>query len=189
MHPVWKMLISLTALTMGAALHPPMPAMAQSRADLNRRLTDVELRVERLIVLLDEHALSWEELEAQLSRSQTRLGQLESEDARLAKRLLTASATRQQLLNELERENQRLKSRVDSMTVQRHMAAVAPWGAHDPTKERDAHGARSSRPSQSPYYPRVSTGVVMQFRDGKGYRIGEEPGGINPSQPVSICNK
>lgn len=57
MRALWKLMISLIALTIGSAFRPPMQVMAQSRADLNRRLTHVESRINRLIVLLDGQCL------------------------------------------------------------------------------------------------------------------------------------
>jgi hypothetical protein len=189
MRVLWKLLVPLTALAIGSALHPPMRATAQSRADLNRRLTDVESRVDRLIILLDGQALRWDELESMLAQTQRQLDQMESADAPWTQRLMAASAARQQLLDELELENQRLKSKVNSMKVQRHMSAVAPWGSHDPTKERDPTSSTASRPSRNPFYPRSPSGTVLQFRDGQAYRPGEESGGTSPRQPVLVSGK
>jgi len=189
MRVLWKLLVPLTALAIGTVLNPPRQVLAQSRADLNRRLTDVESRVDRLIILLDGQALRWDELESMLAQTQRQLDQMESEVGREKQRLMTASAARQQLLDELELENQRLKSKVNSMKVQRHMSAVAPWGSHDPTKERDPTGSTASRPFRNPYSPRSPSGTVLQFRDGKSYRVGEEPGGIPSHQPVLVSGR
>ncbi|MBS0202909.1 MAG: hypothetical protein JSS49_08435 [Planctomycetes bacterium] len=89
----WKLIVSMVSMSITTIVFPIAPAQAQTRAELNSRLTTIEDKFDRMIELQAGQADRWDTMEKEMVRTQQRLTHLESENRQLKQRLAEQAAT------------------------------------------------------------------------------------------------